>query len=88
MDFVSTSYVVLPCGFSLDFFGGCDAYLQQIEDGVIKISIVLIEILLNFRMISPCDNCATPYGYKHHMTLSEDTDQFEVRQKDDLFYQK
>ncbi|OQV13505.1 Integrin beta-PS [Hypsibius exemplaris] len=34
------------------------------------------------KLIAPCDGCAAPYGYKHHMTLSEDTDQFTGRVND------
>lgn len=26
----------------------------------------------------PCDECAAPYGYKHMMTLSQNTPEFSV----------
>merc|ERR1719411_1632184 len=33
------------------------------------------------KLLEPCDKCAAPYGYKHHMRLSDDTTTFsgEVR---------
>ncbi|XP_055344512.1 integrin beta-PS-like [Paramacrobiotus metropolitanus] len=31
------------------------------------------------KLVSPCDNCTTPYGFKHHMTLSEDDVIFKQR---------
>ncbi|GAV06686.1 hypothetical protein RvY_16633 [Ramazzottius varieornatus] len=34
------------------------------------------------KLVAPCDGCAAPYGYKHHMTLSEDTHHFEQRVSD------
>ena len=30
------------------------------------------------RLREPCDGCAAPYGYKNHMSLTDDTDGFEV----------
>ena len=30
------------------------------------------------RLLEPCDRCAAPYGYKHHMKLSDDTTTFSV----------
>ena len=31
-----------------------------------------------YRLLEPCDGCAAPYGYKHHMRLSTDTSTFSV----------
>ena len=34
--------------------------------------------LLLFRLLEPCEGCAAPYGYKHHMPLNTDTSAFSV----------
>lgn len=31
-----------------------------------------------FSLISPCDGCAAPYGFKSQMSLSNDTAYFDV----------
>ena len=31
-----------------------------------------------YRLLEPCDGCAAPYGYKHHMRLNTDTSAFSV----------
>ena len=37
------------------------------------------DLLFNpLRLLEPCDGCAAPYGYKHHMRLSIDTSTFAV----------
>lgn len=33
------------------------------------------------RLVSPCDGCEAPYGYRNHMPLSTDTAEFSVRQQ-------
>ena len=41
--------------------------------------------LLLFRLLEPCDGCAAPYGYKHHMPLNTDTSAFSVSYFHSLF---
>ena len=41
-----------------------------------------------YRLKEPCDGCAAPYGYKHHMQLSTDTSTFSVSSKVDLVIRK
>lgn len=30
------------------------------------------------KLAAPCDECAAPYSYKHHLDLTTNTDQFSV----------
>ncbi|XP_055355464.1 integrin beta-PS-like [Paramacrobiotus metropolitanus] len=34
------------------------------------------------KVVEPCPSCAAPYGYIHHMTLSEEAHEFETRVND------
>ena len=51
-------------------------YIKRNHNQTMLINI--ISPLTHARLIEPCDGCAAPYGYKHHMKLSTDTSAFSV----------
>lgn len=46
---------------------------------IIIASIKIESIQIEHRLLHPCDGCEAPYGYRNHMTLSNDTANFSVR---------